>query len=295
VNKLKVGIIGTGNIGADLMIKIGRSQYLECTLFSGRNLSSKGMQKAISMGVPVSDKGIDAIINQPNCCDLVFDATSASSHFIHAPILKSLGKIVIDLTPAKIGLLTIPAVNLQEALINDNLNMITCGGQATIPIAYAIGQIQPNIEYIELVSTIASKSAGPGTRANIDEYIETTEKALRHFSGCENVKVILNMNPANPPIDMNTTIYIKTQFDNMMNIEKAVLEMVEKIKTYVPGYNLAMGPIYNNGILILTIRVQGLGDYLPKYAGNLDIINSAAIAVAEEFSKNIHNGFHNEK
>lgn len=284
--KLKVAILGTGNIGTDLLIKIFRSPYLQCTLFAGRNLSSKGMLKAMSFGVPLSDKGIDAIMENPTCCDLVFDATSAASHKIHAPILKQLHKIVIDLTPAKLGLFTIPAVNLAEALKYDNLNMITCGGQASIPIAYAISKIVKNIDYIELVSTIASKSAGPGTRANIDEYIETTEKALSHFSGCKTVKAIINLNPAQPSIDMNTTIYLKIDEPDMHLISVEVKKMVEVIQAYVPGYFLALEPVYDNGFVILSIKVQGLGDYLPKYAGNLDIINSAAIALAEEFAKN---------
>ncbi|MDP3588632.1 MAG: acetaldehyde dehydrogenase (acetylating) [Sulfuricurvum sp.] len=287
--KFKVAILGTGNIGTDLLIKIFRSEHLQCTLFSGRNLNSKGMLKAMSLGVSLSDKGIDAIVENPECCDLVFDATSAASHTLHASILKQLGKIVIDLTPAKIGLLTIPSVNLSEALQYDNLNMITCGGQASIPIAHAISQVEKNIEYIELVSTIASKSAGPGTRANIDEYIETTEKALSHFTGCQNVKVILNLNPAQPSIDMNTTIYLKIKNPNMDLIRSEVAKMVSTIKSYVPGYMLALEPVYDNGLVILSIKVQGLGDYLPKYAGNLDIINSAAIAIAEEFAKNKKN------
>ncbi|WP_333804544.1 acetaldehyde dehydrogenase (acetylating) [Sulfurospirillum sp.] len=284
--KFKVAILGTGNIGTDLLIKISRSPYLQCTLFAGRNLSSKGMLKAMSLGITLSDRGIDAILENPECCDLVFDATSASSHKIHAPILKQLNKIVIDLTPAKLGLFTIPAVNLDEALKYDNLNMITCGGQASIPIAYAISKVVSSIEYIELVSTIASKSAGPGTRANIDEYIETTEKALSHFTGAQNVKVIINLNPAQPSIDMNTTIYLKINNPDMDLISSEIKKMVVIIQSYVPGYFLALEPVYDNGLVILSIKVQGLGDYLPKYAGNLDIINSAAIALAEEFAKN---------
>lgn len=283
--KFKVAILGTGNIGTDLLVKIQRSAYLECTLFAGRNLNSKGMLKAMSLGVPLSDKGIQSIIDTPECCDLVFDATSAASHMTHAEILKKLKKIVIDLTPAKLGLLTIPSVNLSEALQYDNLNMITCGGQASIPIAHAISQVEKNIEYIELVSTIASKSAGPGTRANIDEYIETTEKALSHFTGCKNVKVILNLNPAQPSIDMNTTIYLKIKNPNMDLIRTEVAKMAATIQSYVPGYIMALEPVYDNGLVVLSIKVQGLGDYLPKYAGNLDIINSAAIAIAEEFAK----------
>ena len=169
--KLKVAIIGSGNIGTDLLIKVLRSPYLECRIFISRRLSSAGMQKALSLGIPVSAEGIDYIVNNPTCCDLVFDATSAKSHIEHAPILRKLNKRVIDLTPAKIGLMCVPSVNLAKALNEFNVNMVTCGGQASIPVAYAIGQTQSDIDYIEVVSTIASRSAGPATRQNIDEYI----------------------------------------------------------------------------------------------------------------------------
>jgi len=216
MQKLKVGILGTGNIGTDLLIKILRSNYLECSMFAGRNLQSKGMSKALNLGVPLSDKGINAIINNPNCCNIVFDCTSASSHIEHAPIFEKLNIIAIDMTPAKIGLLTIPSVNIDEAMNYKNVNMITCGGQASTPMVYAISQVIKNIEYIEVVSTISSKSAGPGTRINIDEYIETTEKALSIFSGCDNIKAILNLNPAVPSIDMNTTVYIQADKPNMI-------------------------------------------------------------------------------
>jgi len=285
MQKLKTCIIGTGNIGTDLLIKIMRSPYIECSLFIGRNLNSKGMSKALSLGVPLSDKGIEAIIENPECCDLVFDATSASSHIEHAPVFEKLGKIAIDMTPAKIGVLTIPAVNLSEAMMNTNINMITCGGQASIPIAFAISQAVDCIEYIEVVSTISSKSAGPGTRINIDEYIETTEKAISKFTQCSNVKSIINLNPVVPSIDMNTTIYVRTSNPNLEKINKSIQAIHKKIKSYVPGYNIILGPIYDNGVIVVTVSVQGNGDYLPKYAGNLDIINCAAIAVAEEFAK----------
>lgn len=288
MQKLKVCILGTGNIGTDLLIKTMRSKYLECTLFSGRNLNSKGMSKALRLGIPLSDKGIDAIIENPNCCDLVFDATSAISHFVHAPILKKLNKIVIDMTPAKVGSFSIPAVNINDATKYTNLNMITCGGQASIPMAYAISKVVKNLKYIEVISTISSKSAGPGTRINIDEYIETTEKALSEFTRCQNVKTIINLNPALPSIDMNTTIYVKADNPDMKIVTDTVNLMLHKIRTYVPKYDVIVGPEYDNGIIMLTIRVRGMGDYLPKYAGNLDIINCAAIAVAEEFTKNIN-------
>ncbi|MEO8760073.1 MAG: acetaldehyde dehydrogenase (acetylating) [Bacteroidia bacterium] len=285
MKKLKVAIIGSGNIGTDLLIKIQRSKYLECTLFIGRNLSSPGMAKAIEMGVRVSDESIRAIEKNPDCCDLVFDATSAKDAVGHWTILEKLNKIVIDLTPAKVGILCVPAVNLKDAIKEKNVNMVTCGGQASIPIAHIIGNTQKNVEYIEVVSSIASRSAGPATRLNLDEYIDTTEQGVKQFSGTKKAKAILNLNPAQPCIDMQATIFAKVKNPNMEALIKEVNKMVLAIQKYVPGYNLLVPPIYENGRIVVMIKAFGLGDYLPKYAGNLDIINCAAIAVAEEFAK----------
>lgn len=283
--KIRVGIIGTGNIGTDLLIKIQRSQYLECSIFTGRNLASPGMHVAASMGIRLSDQGIDTIVNEPNLCDIIFDATSAKSHLNHAPILDKLGKFVIDMTPAKIGTLCVPAVNLDEAVKSRNVNMITCGGQASIPIAYAISKVHPEIEYIETVSTISSRSAGPATRINIDEYIETTEKGLRIFSGAKEAKAMLNLNPANPAIDMQTTVMAEIENPNLKQISIEVEKIAQQIQRYVPGYHIVVLPTYDNHRLLVTVRVQGLGDYLPKFAGNLDIINCAAVEVAEHFAQ----------
>lgn len=283
--KIRVGIIGTGNIGTDLLIKIQRSQYLECSIFTGRNLASPGMRIAASMGIRLSDQGIEPIVNEPNLCDIVFDATSAKSHLSHAPILDKLGKFVIDMTPAKIGTLCVPAVNLDEAVESRNVNMITCGGQASIPIAYAISKVHPEIEYIETVSTISSRSAGPATRINIDEYIETTEKGLRIFSGAKEAKAMLNLNPANPAIDMQTTVMAEMKTPNLKQISIEVEKIAQQIQRYVPGYHIVVLPTYDNHRLLVTVRVQGLGDYLPKFAGNLDIINCAAVEVAEHFAQ----------
>lgn len=283
---LKVAIIGTGNIGTDLLIKLGRSSSLVCTLFAGRNLSSPGMRKAISMGVKVSPEGIGAIISDPTCCDLVFDCTSAMAHLEHAPILRELGKIVIDLTPSKMGKMCVPAINLDQCLGERELNMITCGGQVSIPIAHVIGKIhEGSIEYMEVVSTIASRSAGPATRLNLDEYIDTTQRGVQYFSGSKRTKAILVLNPAEPCINMQTTVFAKVDEPRMSELIPAVNDMVESIKSYVPGYNLIMQPTYENGRIVVAARVTGLGDYLPQYAGNLDIINCAAVAAAEGFAK----------
>lgn len=283
--KLKIAILGSGNIGSDLLSKVVRSELLECTLFIGRNLSSRGVARAAAMGVLVSDKSIDAITENPDICDLVFDATSALSHLRHAPVLERLGKLVIDMTPSNLGQMCVPAVNLEEALSQTNVNMVTCGGQATVPIAHVIGQVHGTVPYIEVVSQIASRSAGPATRINLDEYIENTERAVLEFSGCQHAKAILNLNPAQPPVDMQSTVFAKTDHPDLDALRPAIDTMVEQIRQYVPGYQLIVPPTIENGRIVVMVRVLGLGDYLPAYAGNLDIINCAAIAVAEGHAK----------
>ncbi|WP_152399104.1 acetaldehyde dehydrogenase (acetylating) [Paenibacillus cellulositrophicus] len=282
--KIKVAIIGSGNIGTDLLKKTVRSPILECTLFVGRNLESPGMKIARELGVHVSDKKIDAMIDNAHMYDIVFDATSASDHARHAEIFKRLGKFVIDMTPSKIGEMCVPAVNLSECLVLDNVNMVTCGGQASLPVAYAIGQTHQRVEYIEVVSSIASKSAGPATRSNLDEYIETTEEAIRKFSRCLRAKAIINLNPAEPCIDMQTTIYAKVQEPDLEALTKTLNRTITNMQSYVPGYQLVLPPTIEDGRIVVMVKVQGLGDYLPKYAGNLDIINCAAIAAAEEYA-----------
>ena len=281
----RVAILGSGNIGTDLLVKVRRSPHLTCSAFLGRNLASQGIAKARSLGVNVSADGIDYIATHPDCCDIVFDATSARSHVEHAAILKRLGKFTIDLTPAKIGPMCVPAVNMEESSHHINVNMVTCGGQASIPIAYAIGQTQKDIDYIEVVSSIASRSAGPATRINLDEYIHTTERGVQEFSGAKRCKAILNLNPAVPCIHMQTTIFAKVPEPNLDLLRPAVEAMVEKLCRYVPGYQLIVGPLLENGRIVVTIRVEGLGDYLPAYAGNLDIINCAAVAAAENWAR----------
>jgi acetaldehyde dehydrogenase (acetylating) len=285
--KMRVAILGSGNIGTDLLIKLQRSSVLRCTLFIGRNLSSAGLAKASSLGVPISDRSIEAILRDPDCCDLVFDATSARDHLQHWPILKQLGKKVIDLTPARVGPMCIPAVNLEECFGEQNVNMVTCGGQASIPMAHAIGRAHDDVEYIEVVSSIASRSAGPATRVNIDEYIETTEKAIQTFSGCRHSKAILILNPAQPSIDMQTTVFAKVARPDLDRLAVEVQAMADKIQAYVPGYRVIVRPTLENNRVVIMMRVTGLGDYLPKYAGNLDIINCAALITAEGYARAI--------
>jgi acetaldehyde dehydrogenase len=285
MDKLKVAIIGSGNIGTDLLVKARRSPYIDCSMFIGRHFNSPGMNKASSMGVKISDLSIEAIERDPDCCQLVFDATSALDHKKHWPILKKLNIKVIDMTPSAIGEMCIPALNIEHCLHYDNVNMVTCGGQASIPLAQVIGNTHPEVKYIEVVSSIASRSAGPATRINLDEYVETTEKGLKKFSGCRKTKAILILNPAQPPIDMQTTIFAKVDIPNIELLREKVEMMVKKIQAYVPGYRLLIPPLIESDRIVIMVKIQGLGDYLPKYAGNMDIINCAAIAMAECYAQ----------
>jgi acetaldehyde dehydrogenase len=279
----KIGILGTGNIGTDLLIKLINLGYKNIA-FVGRRNNSEGIQKARSLNVVTSIDGIDFFKN--NCdYDVVFDCTNAFDAISHYSILKSLKIKVIDLTPAKLGEICVPIINGFDIKNYDNVNMITCGGQASLPLINAICENVEKVSYIEVVSQIASKSAGLSTRINIDNYIETTKYAINKFSNAENCKVILNVNPAEPCVDMQTTIFMK--IDNLSkinfeNINEKIYARLKLIKEYVPHYELVMPPMINeNDILMLSIKVKGSGDYLPEYAGNLDIINCAAIKVLE--------------
>ena len=284
-SKIPVAVLGTGNIGTDLLLKIMRSPVLECRLFAGRNLASPGMTKASLLNVPVSAKGVESILELKDEITLVFDATSAEDHLNHAQLFEKSGIVAIDLTPAKVGKMCVPAVNLDDCLNLPNVNMVTCGGQASIPLAYAIAQANEGVEYIETVSSIASRSAGPATRINLDEYLYTTETGLSLFAKCSHTKAILNLNPAQPCVHMQTTVMAKIAKPNVEKTRQKVAEMVALIKQYVPGYQLILEPIIENGRLVAMVRVDGLGDYLPKYAGNLDIINCAAVAFAEAYAR----------
>jgi acetaldehyde dehydrogenase len=283
---IRVAILGTGNIGTDLLVKAKKSNFLEVTAFVGRRLDSDGMKVAIAHSVPISDQGIQYFIDNPNCCDVVYDCTSALDAMKHAPIFKSLNIKVIDLTPAKVGDMCVPDVNSDLILKNDNVNMITCGGQASMPMLHLISKRCKGLEYIEIVSQIASKSAGMATRINVDNYIKTTKKAITKFTGCENTKVIINLNPAEPCVDMQTTIFIKTKHIDFTGLTEEINEKIEELKTYIPYYELMLPPTLNdNGVVVMSIKVKGAGDYLPEYAGNLDIINCAAIKVTEKLTE----------
>lgn len=282
--KLRAAVLGSGNIGTDLAIKLRRSQYVDCAALIGRNLGSAGLARAQAEGIPVSANGADHILTNPDKFDIVFDATSAAAHHQHAPAFEAAGMLVIDLTPAKRGGFCVPSVNLNQSLNTLNVNMVTCGGQASSPIAYALGSTHDDIDYVEVVSSIASRSAGPATRSNLDEYIHTTENAIKQFSGARRSKAILNLNPATPCIHMQTTMFALVKDPNIEAFTAKLKELVTDIQRYIPGYQVLVWPKLDNGRVVTMVRVTGSGDYLPAYAGNLDIINCAAIAVAEEFA-----------
>tara|TARA_R110000822_G_scaffold18667_2_gene61533 strand:- start:153 stop:998 length:846 start_codon:yes stop_codon:yes gene_type:complete len=279
---IKAGIIGTGNIGTDLLLKLIKTDFIKPIIFAGRRMSSNGIKLAQEKGINVTDKGIQFFIDNKIYIDVIYDCTNATDAKKHAKIFKEQGVKVIDLTPAKIGDLCVPTINPEAIKTQDNVNMITCGGQASTPLLNVISK-HCDLEYIEVVSQIASDSAGMATRLNIDNYIHTTERAIFEFTGCNNCKVILNLNPAIPQVDMQTTLFIKADNIQFSELNKGIYKTIERLQEYIPYYELVMPPTINNDVLVLSIKVKGTGDYLPEYAGNLDIINCAAI----EISKNL--------
>ncbi len=287
--KVKVAVLGSGNIGTDLMIKLGRSELLELTAVIGIDPQSDGLRRAKEMGYAGVDTGIDGFLADPALkADIVFDATSAKAHLYNAKVLKEAGIKVIDMTPAAVGPYVCAAVNIDEHLEKDNINLITCGGQATIPMVHAVNRISP-VDYAEIVATISSKSAGPGTRANIDEFTETTSRAIEVVGGAKKGKAIMILNPAEPPIMMRDTVYTLVEEGKMdeEGIRKSIAEMTEVVQSYVPGYQLRTEPIFEGNKVTIFIQVEGAGDYLPKYSGNLDIMTAAGVRIAEEFAKNL--------
>lgn len=284
MSKVKVAIIGPGNIGTDLMYKIFRSEHLELALMAGI-YESEGIKRARSLGIKTSINGVNAVLEEEDI-KIVFDATSAKSALQNAPLLKEAGKICIDLTPAAVGPYVVPCVNLDKVKAEPNLNMVTCGGQATVPIVHAINQVA-GASYAEIVSCIASKSAGPGTRQNIDEFTQTTAKALEVVGGAKKGKAIIVLNPAEPPLMMTNTIYVKVENPDEQAILASVESMVKEVQQYVPGYKLRVPPLLDGDKVTAIIEVEGAGDFLPKYAGNLDIITAAAVATAEKLAEMI--------
>lgn len=284
VKKIKVGIIGPGNIGSDLMYKIMRSQYIELAMMTGV-MESEGMKRARDLGFKTSIEGVNAILAEDDI-KIVFDATGAQHHLKHAPLLKKAGKIAIDLTPAAVGPYVVPCVNIDKVKREPNLNMITCGGQATVPIVFAINRVA-GAKYAEIVSCISSKSAGPGTRQNIDEFTQTTAKALEVVGGAKKGKAIIILNPADPPIMMTNTVYVQVEKPDIEAITASVNDIVKQVQVYVPGYKLRVPPILDGDKVTVITQVEGRGDFLPKYSGNLDIITSAAVTTAEKLAQEL--------
>ena len=285
--KIKVGIIGPGNIGSDLMFKVMKSKHLEMKMMAGRKVS-EGIKRAQGLGFATTIDGAEGLAADPEI-KIVFDATSAKAHEAAAPILKAAGKIAIDLTPAAVGPYVVPCVNLDSLADEPNFNMVTCGGQAVTPIAYAINRVADS-EYTEIVSCIASKSAGPGTRANIDEFTETTAKALRVVAGADRSKAIIILNPAEPPLIMTNTVYSLVRNPNEKLITESVNDIIREVQAYVPGYRLRVPPIFDGNKVTVIIEVEGAADFLPSYSGNLDIINQAALAVADKVAAKMLGG-----
>jgi acetaldehyde dehydrogenase (acetylating) len=285
MSKIKVAVLGSGNIGTDLMMKLSRSTVLELTTVIGIDANSDGLKKAKELGYVTIDNGIDGFLERPELADIVFDATSAKAHIHHAKLLKEAGKKVLDLTPAAVGPIVVPPVNLRDHLDADNINLITCGGQATIPIVHAIQQVQP-VEYAEIVATISSKSAGPGTRANIDEFTQTTARGIEEVGGAKKGKAIIILNPAEPPILMRDTIHVLVEGKaKAEEIGASIRAMETEVQSYVPGYRIRQEPIIDGSSVTVFIEVEGAGDYLPVYSGNLDIMTAASVKVAEEWAK----------
>ena len=289
-DKIKVAVIGPGNIGSDLMYKILRSPVLEMALMTGI-VESEGIRRAAGLGIPVSTRGVAAVVENPEI-KIAFDATSASAHEkFDAPALAKAGIVAIDLTPAAVGPYCVPCVNLEQLMHEPNVNMVTCGGQATIPIIHAVHSVA-GVEYAEIVAAISSRSAGPGTRANMDEFTETTSRAIDVVGKAKKGKAIIVLNPADPPIHMTDTVMIRVADTSVPfeTIRDSILNIVSQVQGYVPGYRLRVPPQMDGDKVSVVVQVQGQGDFLPTFAGNLDIINAAAIAAAERIARNLIKG-----
>lgn len=292
---LPVAILGSGNIGTDLMYKLRNSPVLNPVAMVGIDPESDGLARAKSLGLDTSHEGIEWLLARAADIKLVFEATSAHIHARHAPLLRDAELIAVDLTPASIGPCVVPPVNLSERLAEPNLNLATCGAQATVPIVAAVTRVCP-VSYAEIVSAVASRSAGPGTRQNIDEFTRSTANALVEIGGAQKGKAIIILNPADPPIIMRNTVYCALSHRvNPNAVTASIEEMVSEVSQYVPGYRLKSTPVFDEGSfvtpagltsarVIVFLEVEGAGDYLPKYAGNLDIMTAAAVRLAESLA-----------
>lgn len=291
MTKIKCALIGPGNIGTDLLYKLKRSPVLEPMWMVGIDPTSEGLARAREMGLKTTAEGVDGLLAhvKSDGIQIAFDATSAYVHAENSRKLNALGVLMIDLTPAAIGPLCVPPVNLRAHAekLEMNVNMISCAGQATIPIVRAVSRIQC-VDYAEIVASLASKSVGPGTRANLDEFTYTTSNAIKVVGGARRGKALAIINPAEPPMIMRNTISCLTDDEpDHVKITESILQMIGEVQKYVPGYRLVNGPIYDGNKVQVFMEVAGLGDYLPKYAGNLDIMTAAAARTAEMFAEEI--------
>lgn len=289
--KIRCAMIGPGNIGTDLLYKLQRSPVLEPVWMVGVDPASEGLKRARDMGLKTTDQGVDGLLPHlaADNIQIAFDATSAYVHKDNSDKLTSRGVMMIDLTPAAIGPFCVPPVNLLEHIGKQemNVNMVTCGGQATIPMIAAISRVQ-GVEYGEIVATISSKSAGPGTRKNIDEFTRTTSGAIEKVGGAKKGKAIIIINPAEPPLIMRDTVHCLTEEEpDQQKITESIHAMVKEVQKYVPGYKLANGPVFDGKRVSVFLEVEGLGDFLPKYSGNLDIMTAAAVRTAEMFAEEV--------
>ncbi|MCK6545706.1 acetaldehyde dehydrogenase (acetylating) [Myxococcota bacterium] len=294
VKKIRCALIGSGNIGTDLLFKLRRSKVLEPVWMVGIDPNSDGLAKAKAMGLKTTHEGVDGLLPhvEADGIQIAFDATSAYAHPETSRKLTSKGVMMIDLTPAAIGPYCVPPVNLAQHLGKGemNVNMVTCGGQATIPMVYAVSRVQP-VRYGEIVATVSSRSAGPGTRKNIDEFTQTTAAAVAKVGGAKEGKAIIILNPAKPPLIMRDTVHCLTESTpDAEKITASVHLMIAEVQKYVPGYRLKNGPVFDGHRVSIFLEVEGLGDYLPKYAGNLDIMTAAAARTAEVFAGEIIEG-----
>jgi acetaldehyde dehydrogenase (acetylating) len=276
----KIAILGSGNIGCDLLVKCQQAEGLKVVSFAGRHANSKGLEFAARRGVNTTDRSIEGILDSSNKPDILIDCTSAAHHQHNYDLCRQNGILMIDMTPAKLGETCCPVVNLQSCLQADNINMISCGGQASLPICHAIKHSNPSLEYIEIVSTISSASAGPGTRKNISQYITSTQEAIRSMLGINHVKVIINITPATPPIHMKTSVLMNSDdVNNEAETRAAIERMASATRAYAPGYRISVELKRLRQKMMCQVQMSGSGDYLPAYAGNLDIINCAALEV----------------
>ena len=289
--KIRCALIGPGNIGTDLLYKLKRSPVLEPVWMVGVDPTSEGLKRARDMGLKTTDQGIDGLlphIKEDNI-QIAFDATSAYVHAENSRKVNELGVLMIDLTPAAIGPYCVPPVNLIDHVGKGemNVNMVTCGGQATIPMVAAVSRVQP-VKYGEIVATVSSKSAGPGTRKNIDEFTRTTAGAIEKVGGAKVGKAIIIINPAEPPLIMRDTVHCLTEGEpDQAKITESMHAMVKEVQKYVPGYRIVNGPVFDGNRVSVFLEVEGLGDFLPKYSGNLDIMTAAAARTAEMFAEEV--------